>query len=124
MMRSFIVFLALTAPACAQELLAPSGLKMNLYEVILEEDIALVRFRFEVPEIAQNALPFAEVADDMQAICDQSLLPGLKQSGWQDGQIIMQLSAQQVEFGATVPEITQYFQPFTIGTDTCIWEDF
>lgn len=123
-MRSLLALLLLTTPAIGQELVAPSGLKMTLYEVILEDDIPLARFRFEVPEIAQNALTFAAVADDIQAICDQSLLPGLKLSGWDAGQIVMQLSAQQVEFGATVPNITQYFQPFSIGSDTCIWEDY
>ena len=123
-MRSVLALLLLTTPAMGQELMAPSGLKMKLYDVILEEDIPLARFRFEVPEIAENALTFAAVADDIQAVCDKSLLPGLKQSGWEAGQIVVQLSAQQVEFGATVPEITQYFQPFSIGPDTCIWEDY
>lgn len=123
-MRTILALLLLATPAMGQELMAPSGLKMTLYEVILEEDIPLVRFRFEVPEIADNALPFAAVADDLQAVCDESLLPGLKQSGWENGQIIVQLSAEQVAFGATVPDITQYFQPFSIGEDTCIWEDY
>lgn len=123
-MRLAAAIFMLATPAMGQELVAPSGLKMNLYEVILEQDIALVRFRFEVPEIAGNALAFTDVADDLQAVCDQSLLPGLKQSGWEDGQIVMQLSAEQIEFGAIVPDITQYFQPFSIGPDTCIWEDF
>ena len=122
-MRALLVLLALASPAMGQELTAPSGLKMVLYDVILDEEIPLVRFRFEVPEIAENALSFTAVSDDMQAVCDQSLLPGLKQSGWENGQIVMQLSAQQVDFGATVPGITQYFQPFSIGPDTCIWED-
>jgi len=124
MIGRLLLAMLVATPALGQELLAPSGLKMVLYEVILEEDAPLVRFRFEVPEIAGNALTFAAVADDLQAVCDQSLLPGLKQSGWEQGQIIMQLSAEQVAFGATVPEITQYFQPFSIGPDTCIWEDF
>lgn len=124
MIRTAFVVLVLATPAVGQELMAPSGLKMTLYEVILEQDIPLVRFRFEVPEIAGNALAFIDVADDMQAVCDQSLLPGLKQSGWETGQIVMQLSAEQIAFGATVPDVTQYFQPFSIGPDTCIWEDF
>ena len=112
------------SPAVAQDLTAPSGLTMKLYDVILEEDAALARFRFEVPEIAGNALSFTQIADDLQAVCDESLLPGLVKSGWTDGQIIMQLSAQQVAFGVTAPEVTQYFQPFSIANDTCIWEDF
>lgn len=123
-MRAALFVALMGTPAVGQEVMAPSGLKMVLYDVILEDDIPLVRFRFEVPEIAGNALPFADVADDIQAVCDQALLPGLKQSGWDAGQIIMQLSAEQVAFGATVPEITQYFQPFSIGPDTCIWEDY
>lgn len=123
-MRLAALFLMLGAPALAQDITAPSGLQLNLYEVILEEDVPLARFRFEVPEIAGNALAFADIADDLQALCDATLLPGLKQSGWTDGQIIMQLSAQQIAFGTTAPEVTQYFQPFSIAGDTCIWEDY
>lgn len=123
-MRFAIAIAMLGTPAMAQDLTAPSGLILNLYDVILEDDTPLARFRFEVPEIAGNALPFAQVADDIQAVCDDTLLPGLKQSGWTQGQIIMQLSAQKVAFGVSAPEVTQYFQPFTIAGDTCIWEDF
>lgn len=124
MIRHFIALSLLTGPAFAQEITAPSGLTLKLYDVILEDDVPLARFRFEVPEIAGNALAFTEVADDLQALCDDTLLPGLVQSGWTDGQIILQLSAQQIAFGVTAPEVTQYFQPFTISGDTCIWEDF
>jgi len=92
--------------------------------VILEDDKSVARFRFEVPEIAGNALSFTDVAPDLQSMCDDTLLPGLRQSGWSEGQIVMQLSAQKVAFGVSAPEITQYFQPFSISGDTCIWEDF
>ncbi|SEW24252.1 hypothetical protein SAMN04488515_1794 [Cognatiyoonia koreensis] len=124
MMRLAAGIALIAAPAVAQELTAPSGLKLNLYDVIIEDDAALARFRFEVPEIADNGLPFADVADDLQALCNQTLLPGLQQSGWDEGQIVVQLSAEKVDFGATVPDITQYFQPFSIDGDACIWEDF
>jgi len=123
-MRLAALIMIFGAPAMAQDITAPSGLTMTLYDVILEEDTSLARFRFEVPEIAGNALPFTDVADDLQAVCDSTLLPGLKQSGWTEGQIVMQLSAQKVAFGVSAPDVTQYFQPFSIAEDTCIWEDF
>jgi len=90
--------------ASAQDVTVPSGHAMSLFDVILEEPTQTARFRFLVPAIA---------ADE-----------GLAANGWSAKDIVISMSSRELEFGTLTAEITQFFQPFRVQDDTCIWEDF
>jgi len=120
------IFLCLAATAgLAQDVTTPSGLAMSLYDVILEEPTQTARFRFLVPAIgADNPPPFTDVMPDFQYLCDSLVIPGLAANGWAAKDIVISMSAEEVPFGQITAEVRQYFQPFRVANDTCIWEDF
>lgn len=125
-MRAMWPFLAVmfVGPVAAQEVTVPSGRAVTLFDVILEPDVNVARFRFLAPAIADGAVPFEVMLDDIQYLCDALALPGLAANGWTQGEIVVSLSAAQVDFGVAAPDVTQYFQPFSIQEDVCLWEDF
>ena len=113
-------------PAAAQQISVPSGLDIALYDVILEADAQVARFRFLVPEIAVTGghKVFADVIDDLQYVCDSVIVPALQGNGWSTGEVVVSVSDRPVDFGVYDPEVTQFFQPFRMEADACIWEDF
>ena len=110
----------------AQQIAVPSGLDIALYDVILESDTQIARFRFVVPAIAATGgqKGFADVIDDLQYVCDRVIVPALRGNGWQSGDVVMSVSDRPVDFGVYDPDVTQFFQPFRMEADACIWEDF
>ena len=114
------------APAAAQQIAVPSGLEFTLHDVILEADVRVARFRFIVPSIAVTAghKEFADVIDDLQYVCDSVIVPALHGNGWDSGDVVVSVSDRPVDFGVYDPEVIQFFQPFRMEADACIWEDF
>lgn len=109
----------------AQTVEVPSGLEMSLFDVVLEEDTGTARFRFLAPAIGQSdQIAFSDVAVDFQYLCDELVIPGLVANGWTAQDIVISMSAAEVPFGTVTADVTQFFQPFRIEDDTCIWEDF
>ncbi len=115
-----------SAPAVAQAVPVPSGTKMELFDVIFEENPSVGRFRFVVPAIAPEgpALQFEDVMDDMDYLCDAVVLPALNSSGQTTELVIISLSEQEIAFGEIDADVTQFFQSFQIIDNTCIWEAF
>lgn len=124
MKLAVLAYLAAAPTAFAQDVSVPSGIAMTLYDVIIEKDAA--RFRFLAPAIdpAGAGLTFTQVADDLQYLCDALVMPALAHNGWAAVDVVISLSAQEVVFGETAPDVMQFFQPFSIQGDACIWEDF
>lgn len=124
--RYACIALALCATAVdAQQVTVPSGAPMTLYDVILEPDAQIARFRFLAPSIGgEDGTPFADILPDIQFLCDDIVVPGLAENGWTDGEVVISLSAAKVAFGVASPDVVQYFQPFSIQAGACIWEDF
>ena len=124
--RFTVIILALSASDVgAQQVAVPSGLEIELYDVILEPDTNIARFRFRVPAIGgDSGVTFAEALPDIQYLCDDVVIPGLAQNGWTDGEIVISLSDKEVAFGVASPDVVQYFQPFSIQAGACMWEDF
>jgi hypothetical protein len=114
------------AAVAAQQIAVPSGVEFALYDVILEEDAGIARFRFVVPAIAPAGahLEFADIVDDLQFVCDRVIVPALQGNGWSEAEIVLSISDQRADFGTYDPAITQFFQPFRLKDQTCIWEDF
>lgn len=127
-MKYWVIILGIcvAAPVVAVELTTPTGRIVTLFDVVLEPDVDLARFRFLLPDISPDAagLAYADVLDDMQYLCDEVALPGLAASAWEGNEVIVSFSSAEVGFGEIAPEVTQFFQPFRVDGETCIWEDF
>lgn len=104
----------------------PSGLEISLNDVILEADTKVARFRFIVPAIGPDGgqKVFADVIDDLQYVCDRVIVPALQGNGWDSGEVVVSISDKPVAFGTYSPDVTQFFQPFRLEANACIWEDF
>lgn len=115
-----IIASLLASPIAAQEVAVPSGRVLTMFDVIIEQDLA--RFRFLLPEVAQD-VEFEDIVDDLDYVCAKVALPALTQAGSDATQLVISVSAAEVPFGEAT-EIVQYFQPFYRDGDACIWEDF
>lgn len=124
--RYSLALIALGLPASAQEVMVPSGMKVALFDVIVEDSPATARFRFLAPAIdpAGQAAGFDDVVDDMQYLCDDLVRPALVETGFTAGNVIISYSAKEIPFGETAPDVMQFFQPFELQGDTCAWTDF
>ena len=114
----------MAGPALAQDFDVPSGMSVGLFDVILEQAMPTARFRFLAPDIQQESVGFANVADDFQYLCDNVARPALAQNDWTEGDIVISYSAAELPFGEIAPDVTQFFQPFRLTEDGCQWEDF
>ena len=101
-----------------------SGLQAQFIETVQDRSSygLTLHFRFVVPEIAGQALEFDQVAADMTDLCTGFALPRLAQTGPQPRQIVISLASAETPFGLANPEITQYFEAFSIQDNRCIWE--
>jgi len=124
MIRTVLSALMLAAaPAvAAQDLAVPSGQPLKLMERRMEEAPAMARFRFLAPEL--EARGFAAVAEDFAALCDGYARPALAAEGVAVDRVVISLSAQDVPFGESAPDVTQFFEVFRLSEDGCIWEYF
>ena len=121
----FVLPFCLASGAAAQAIPVPSGVDMTLFEVLFEQEpVQLARFRFVVPAIAGGAVPFGDVASDIEYLCDAVVVPALAANAWTSGEVVISLSAQELVFGEPAHDITQYFQPFSIQDGNCHWEEF
>lgn len=124
--RFSLALMALGLPAAAQEVAVPSGMRVALFDVIVEQEPATARFRFLAPAIdpAGQAVGFDGVVDDMQFLCDDVVRPALAENGFTKGDVIISYSAKEIAFGETASDVMQFFQPFVLQGDTCAWADY
>ena len=107
----------------------PSGQVVTLLEVITDTagpQGLTVRFRFLAPGVAKvGGMVDAEVAGlDMDALCQDYVLPRVAETGPQPAQIVSSMSDMDVAFGETHPEATQLFNSYSIEGGICVWEMF
>ena len=125
MIRLF-AFVMLASAAQAQDV--PSGQVVALHEVLIDEvnTQSWLRFRFVAPQIARTDgdITYAQAAPDMEHLCQSTALPYMIEYDLSADMIIISLSDQITEFGATNPEATQFFDAFRVENETCIWEAF
>ena len=122
---TMIPLLLCAGQGMAQEVTVPSGTDMTLFDVILEPEVSIARFRFLVPAIAgENGVSFADALPDIEYLCDDVVLRALAANGWTASEVVISLSASEVPFGVVTPDVVQYFQPFSIQAGACIWEEF
>lgn len=113
-------------PGDATLIAVPSGQVVTLQEVVWNapgpEGLTL-RFRFVAPGIAPGGgIDFDVATADMQALCDSYARPRVTDFGPQVQQIIISLSDRAVVFGATEPDVTQFFEAYRLEDGACIWE--
>ncbi len=115
-------------PEAAEVIAVPSRQVITLQDVILNEQGAFgltARFRFTAPGIAPDGgVTFDASVADMQHLCDTYALPRIANTGPLPQQIIISLSAAPLPFGDAAPEITQFFEAYSVQDNVCIWEVF
>lgn len=108
---------------------APSGQRIDYVETIQGlpgPDGLTIRFRFVAPGIARDGGNVdAETAQaDMIWLCDVFALPRVAATGPVPAQIIISLADRAAPFGEPAPEITQFFEAYTINDGHCLWDAF
>ena len=106
----------------------PSGQSITLHEVLIDavNDESWLRFRFIAPRIARAGgdITYGDAAADMEYLCASVAVPYMSEYELQSDLIVISLSDQETEFGATNQDATQFFDVFRVKNETCIWEAF
>ena len=106
----------------------PSGQPVRLLDVITDRPgMGLTyRFRFVAPDIAarNGAMDLEVVQGDMIWLCNTYALPRIATTGPQPNQIVISLSDSPTDFGAAAPDVTQFFEGYSIDGGACVWEPF
>lgn len=121
------LLLATTAGALEDIPAVPSGLTLSLQEVLtdqMQDGTTALRLRFVAPDIGKDSVTYATVADDFFTLCEGVGLPALAATDQAIDQIIVSFSDRETAFGVANPDVTQYFEVFTLEDNTCIWEAF
>lgn len=114
-------------PAAQQPVPVPSGQPVALFEVLVDDTPGevWVRFRFVAPEISgDDPVPHDAASADMDELCRTFALPYLADYGLDPVRIAISLSDREVEFGASDPSVTQFFEVYRPEGDACVWEGF
>ncbi|WP_367313248.1 DUF6497 family protein [Aestuariibius insulae] len=102
----------------------PSGQEVMLFDLVLEPETKVARFRFLAPSIGTAGLSFTDMERDFPHLCSAYALPALEANGWEAEKIVISLSDRETPFGETVPNVIQFFEAFAIEEATCLWEPF
>jgi hypothetical protein len=103
----------------------PSGFRHSLFET--REDTTpdgkrVLRLRYVDPNLTSD--DHQRVAEDFAALCARDALPKQAAADMAFDQAVISLANKKSEFGVFNPDVTQYFEAFTLENDRCIWEAF
>lgn len=101
----------------------PSGQAVTLYDLVIEADADLARFRFLMPALGQG-LDHAAVAADLPWLCQNVALPELDANGWSVGTVVISIGDREVPLGEMDAAAVQFFEVFAVADGTCILEVF
>lgn len=107
----------------------PSGQVITLQDVVWNAPGPAgltLRFRFIAPGIAANGgtVTFEMASADMAWLCQNYAIPRLPNPGPQPSQIVISLSEKAVPFGDSTPDVTQFFEAYTLKDGQCVWDLF
>lgn len=109
----------------------PSGQPVSLVEVLLDDAPGALwaRFRFLAPRIGPpegegDAVPYELAGPDMDHLCAAVALPYLAHHGIEPVRIVISLADRPIEFGASDPDATQFFETYRPENGACIWEEY
>lgn len=118
-------------PAAAEPeaIVVPSGQAITYLETVQATpgpEGLTTRFRFVAPGIARDAGGIdAEAAqEDMAWLCENFAVPRLPATGPIPSQVIISLADRAVPFGEAAPDVTQFFEAYSIDGGRCVWEPF
>ncbi|WP_420860903.1 DUF6497 family protein [Algirhabdus cladophorae] len=114
----------IASPLAAMDLAVPSGQNLEFVDRVVEPDVT--RFRFLAPEIdpVSGGLGYADVAEDFGILCQGVALPDVRAMDEMPKQIVISMMSAQTPFGEANPQVTQFFEVFSVQNDACIWEQF
>ena len=114
-------------PALAETVAVPSGQPVRFVEMLQDpngsEGLTL-RFRFLAPQIARDtgSVSIDAALEDIDSLCADFAAIEVANMRPQPEQIVISLMDRLVDFGATNPDATQFFEAYRIEDGTCIWE--
>ncbi len=117
-------------PAAAGPIAVPSGQEVTLLQMFIEPQEGTgevwARFRYLAPAIAPGAgaVTYAEARHDMDRLCEAHALPLLAARGLAPDLVVISLASSATGFGATAPDVTQYFETYSIAGDRCRLEAY
>lgn len=115
-------------PLAAQSQSVPSGQPVTLSEVL--EDVVAgedwLRLRFVAPEIARDggSVSYETAGADFAHLCDHVARSYMVDFDLNPDVVVISLMDRLVDFGATDPDATQFFEAFRITDDACVLDVF
>lgn len=114
----------LAGPAVAETFLTPSGLEVTLFDVVLEPEAGIARFRYLAPALEGGGVTYPEVAADFIWLCEAVGIPALDANDWEGARIIVTLADRPVPFGEIDADAVQFIDGFERQGDGCLWDGF
>lgn len=124
---SLCTFAACAFSASAQIAVSvPSGQSITLIEKRVDLESDIVRLRFVAPDLASPLTrpSFEALSLDLETLCSEYGLKTLLKDAPKPAQIVVSLSAEQIEFGVANSDVEQVFEAFSVQNDTCMLEMF
>lgn len=117
------------ADEAAGSLAVPSGQEVRYLDTVQSApgpEGLTIRFRFIAPAIARDGgtIGVEAAQADMEWLCTNFALPRMPAGGPVPSQIIVSLSDRAVAFGEPAPDVTQFFEAYTVADGHCVWEAF
>jgi hypothetical protein len=116
-------------PGDGSAVAVPSGQAVTFLDLVLNAPgtgDSVARFRFIAPAIAKTGgtVDSETASADMAALCAGFALPRITAITPAPSQVIISFSDKPVPFGEATPDVTQFFEAYTIKDNACIWEAF
>lgn len=116
-------------PGDPADITLPSGQVVQLQDVVWNAPGPAgltLRFRFIAPAIAESGgtVDFDTASTDMLWLCESYALSRVPVTGPQPAQIVISLSDRPVAFGETAPDVTQFFEAYSLTDGRCVVEMF
>ena len=132
--RGCTILVALAVPASLPALTVgeivtvPAGQMVTLDEVLEDTGPGALwlRLRFVAPDIARGggSVAAADAHEDMAHLCAEIAAPYAFERALTPERVVISLSDRTIAFGASDPDVTQFFELFSLDGTRCIWEEF
>lgn len=103
----------------------PSGFEHSLFETLedtMPDGKRVLRLRYVADSL--GAEDHQRVSADFAALCARDALPHQAKADPKFDEVVISLANKKSEFAVFNPEVTQYFEAFTLKNGSCIWEAF
>ncbi|MCC5975676.1 MAG: acetolactate synthase [Rubellimicrobium sp.] len=111
-------------PSAAETFRTPSGLEVTLFDVVLEPEAGIARFRYLAPALEDGGVTYPEVAADFVWLCEAVGIAALEANDWDAPRIIVTLADRPVPFGEMDPDAIQFIDGFERQGGRCLWDEF